>query len=167
MPTNDSALIDASYYVRPEGVRDRTSAGGIVVRRDENGCVLLAIVREADFASYVLPKGGVDDGENYEQAARREIHEEAGFTDLTLRADLGSRSRLSHNRKFWLTTHYFLFETTEITVFPIDPAHPQPPVWIDLHEVDDAPFLWPEQRDLVLSERDRILQIIGDATRAF
>ena len=159
--TLDSLISDPSYYVRPEGVSDRTSAGGVIVRREtETGRILFAVVREADFASYVLPKGGVDPGETHEQAARREIEEEAGFTDLTLLDDLGTRSRLGHNRKYWLTTHYFLFETGQVDAVPTDPIHPQPPVWLPLEEADRAPFLWPEQRDLVLTRRVRIFELL-------
>lgn len=55
------------------------SAGGVVFR--PNGKVLL--LRRADERRWCLPKGGVEKGETPEQAARREIREEAGlYTNL-------------------------------------------------------------------------------------
>ena len=158
--TELAAVIDASFYVRPPNIAERFSAGGVIVRREaETGRVFVALAREGNFTSLVLPKGGIDNGETPEQAARREITEEAGFTDLTLLADLGTRGRLGFERTMWLTTHYFLFETREINVTPTDPAHPQGPVWRDLAGADKIPFMWPEQKQLVLDNRARILQI--------
>ena len=70
--------VDQSWFVKPKGTRNRTSAGGIIVR-SENGSWLVALVRgEGDGEGYVLPKGGVDKGETLEQAAVREVAEEVG-----------------------------------------------------------------------------------------
>ena len=78
-------MIDQSYYTRPPNIPDRTSAGGVVCRiSPQDGQVLIAIVREKIRASFVLPKGGVEEGETLEQAARREIGEEAGIHQLKL-----------------------------------------------------------------------------------
>ena len=158
--TDENELfIDASYYVRPDGIAERFSAGGVIVRCEaDTGRIFVALAREAQFTSLVLPKGGIDRGETPEEAARREIHEEAGFTELNWLADLGTQGRLGFERTMWLTTHYFLFETSEINVVPTDPAHPQGPVWIDLASVEETPFLWPEQKKLVLTVRPQIIQ---------
>jgi len=112
-------VIDESWYVRPEGIKDRISAGGIIARRDDSGQVFLALTRGegAVGSAYILPKGGIDPGESVEEAARREIAEEAGFSRLTLLETLGTRERLSYDRRRWITTHYFVFET--------DGFHPQ------------------------------------------
>ncbi len=64
--------INYSWYVRPEGVRDSTSAGGVVVRL-ERGQAWVALVRESAFPQYILPKGRLEPGEDTEAAARREI----------------------------------------------------------------------------------------------
>ncbi|HYE19448.1 MAG TPA: NUDIX domain-containing protein [Tepidisphaeraceae bacterium] len=135
------------YYTRPENVRLRTGAGGVVARLDpKTGQVLIALIRDRGTAEYVLPKGGVEPGETHEQAAAREIAEEAGFTRLTLVAPLGKAERLTGKRHTWQTTHYFLFQTDQITGQPTD--HRDWEVhWFGL---DDLPQMyWREQADIL------------------
>jgi 8-oxo-dGTP diphosphatase len=55
------------------------AAGGIVVR---DGRVLL--VHRPQYGDWTLPKGKLDPGESWQQAARREVEEETG-----LRCELG------------------------------------------------------------------------------
>ena len=156
----NTAVIDDSWYVRPTDrpVKARTSAGGIIVRRGGDGRVYIALVRGEGGAipSYILPKGGVDPGESIEEAARREIEEEAGLSRLRLLESLGTRERLSYDRRRWITTHYFLFETDQIEARPTDPYVPYATDWHPLDEPLPALF-WPEQTALVESWRDAIL----------
>jgi 8-oxo-dGTP pyrophosphatase MutT (NUDIX family) len=152
-------VIDDSWYVRPEGVTDRTSAGGIVVRRGDGGRIWVALTSEG-LGAHVLPKGGVEAGESLEQAARREIQEEAGLTDLTLLGSLGARSRLNWNKKRWITTHYFLFATRQEHGTPTDPNRLYRLTWGDL---DDLPAIyWPEQRALIEENRAAIRRLLED-----
>ncbi len=65
--------------------RRTRSAGGVVI--DVSGTV--ALVRSANSKSWLFPKGHVDEGESDEEAARREILEETGLTNLELLGDLG------------------------------------------------------------------------------
>src|SRR5690348_18456876 len=81
-------VVDDSWYVRPSNVLDRTSAGGVVVRL-QDGEPLVALTHEKGYKGPVLPKGGVEAGEDLLQAARREVAEEAGLTQLVLHAPLG------------------------------------------------------------------------------
>lgn len=69
------------------------SAGGVVL--GDSG--LVALVRHTKGNAWTFPKGHVDEGETDEDAARREVMEEAGITDLEYLDDLGSyeRRRLS------------------------------------------------------------------------
>jgi 8-oxo-dGTP pyrophosphatase MutT (NUDIX family) len=64
------------------------SAGGVVVRGDDT-VVIVPVRRTADGRKVLaLPKGHVDPGENEEQAATREVREEAGI-DADLVEKLG------------------------------------------------------------------------------
>ena len=150
------SIIDETWYVRPPGVKERTSAGGVVLRRGDNGDVLVALAREMISSALVLPKGGIEKGETLEETARREVAEEAGLTDLTLLAPLGTRERLDFNRRRWITTHYFLFATPQATGNPTDPLHAYECVWLPLKSSLET-LLWPEQRELLRSERETLL----------
>jgi 8-oxo-dGTP pyrophosphatase MutT (NUDIX family) len=68
----------------------RASAGGIVLSPE--GKMLLVCQHNN---SWSFPKGGIEPGESALEAARREIHEEAGITELTLLSELGSYERYS------------------------------------------------------------------------
>ena len=139
--------------IRPSGVPSRFCAGGIVTRVDAGG-VWVALARETKRPGYVLPKDGIDPGEDDLEAAVREIEEEAGFRQLVCVADLGSRSRLTYTRKAWSTTHYFLFCTEERTPRPIDRLRHPPPTWFRLDDMPD--LFWPEQTQLVRLSSDVI-----------
>ena len=61
------------------------SAGGVAYRNAGNA-LELAIIRTTEEGRWQLPKGIVDPGETVEQAALREVHEEAGITCELLEA---------------------------------------------------------------------------------
>lgn len=52
------------------------------------------MVRNKGRELWLFPKGKLDEGETDEEAARREIEEETGLTDLELIDDLGEYQRL-------------------------------------------------------------------------
>ena len=58
--------------------RERVSAGGVAYRAAE-GSFEIAVIRSARESRWQLPKGIVDPGETNEQAAIREVREEAGI----------------------------------------------------------------------------------------
>ena len=151
--------IDESWYTRPEsGVRDRLAAGGIIVRKDESGTLWIALTTGEDIkgtAAYILPKGGVDKGEDIETAARREIEEEAGFSHLTLIEKLGVRERLSFDKTRWTTTHFFLYTTDETEPKPTEVGRGYATHWFNFSQ-PLPPMFWPEQAALVETFRERI-----------
>jgi 8-oxo-dGTP pyrophosphatase MutT (NUDIX family) len=149
--------IDASWYQRPKDIWESTSAGGIIVRI-AGGAVWIALVKESDFPDYILPKGRIEKGETLEAAARREILEEAGISDLQLVAELGSRQRLNYMRNCWITVHYFLFVTSQIQAEPTDREHSYRCYWFRLDQLPG--MFWPEQRQLVEENRWRIEALI-------
>ena len=150
-------MIDESWYKRPPGVSDRISAGGVVARITD-GQIYVALVGELGFTERVLPKGGVESGESLEEAACREIEEEAGLFSLALIQKLGIRERLSYDRTCWITTHYFLFVTEQVEGTPTDIEHHYELAW---YPVEALPAIfWPEQRELIETNRDRIIELI-------
>jgi ADP-ribose pyrophosphatase YjhB (NUDIX family) len=155
--------IDGSWYVRPAKIGLRTSAGGVIVRI-ENGKAYIALVNEKPFEIYVLPKGGVEKGENLEEAARREIEEEAGLGNLQFVEYLGTRERLDYARRRWATTHYYLFTTKQKEGKPTDPTHAYTCEWFSIDELPE--MLWPEQRALVERCREKIEKLIAESEPA-
>ncbi len=107
------------------------SAGGVVL--DAEGRVLLV---SQHGTSWSLPKGHVEEGEGYLEAARREIYEESGVKELELLRPLGSytRGRLSREGREdsseLKTIHLFLFRTSETALKPVDPENPEA-VWVE------------------------------------
>jgi 8-oxo-dGTP pyrophosphatase MutT (NUDIX family) len=55
------------------------AAGGLVLRRDAEGAVRLALVHRPKYDDWTLPKGKLHDGESHEQAALREVEEQTGY----------------------------------------------------------------------------------------
>jgi 8-oxo-dGTP pyrophosphatase MutT (NUDIX family) len=149
------------YYHKSPNAKLRTGAGGVVARMD-NGRVLIALIRDRGDHEYVLPKGGVEAGETLEDAAAREIREEAGFRKLQLLDELGVGERLAGKRNVWQKTHYFLFMTDEIDGRPTDRRE-----WeVKWFDVDHLPeFYWREQERLVRDHRDKIVRCVTTAKR--
>jgi ADP-ribose pyrophosphatase YjhB (NUDIX family) len=102
------------------------SAGGVVL----NGAGLVLMVSQHG-TSWSLPKGHVEAGEGLLEAARREIHEESGVSDLELVRPLGSYSRHRLGRdgeeeeSELKTIHLFLFRTAQQELSPLDPDNPE------------------------------------------
>ncbi len=150
--------IDHTWYCKPCGIYERLTAGGVVVRRAPEG-LLVALAREVDIDGWVLPKGGVDSGEDLETAARREIEEEVGLTDLTLYHELAVLERLESARKFWSIIHYFLFETKQVRGEIKDLEHHPGMDWFPLDALPD--MFWPDEQALIEQHREAIRVVIG------
>ena len=102
------------------------SAGGVVL--DASGRVLLV---SQHGTSWSLSKGHIEAGEDTLAAARREIYEESGVSELELVRELGSyrRHRLGRgggeDRSELKTIHLFLFRTTQTALAPVDAENPE------------------------------------------
>jgi 8-oxo-dGTP diphosphatase len=64
------------------------AAGGVVWRRGGDGRVEIAVVHRPRYDDWSLPKGKLDEGEGFEEAALREVEEETGMR-CTLGRELG------------------------------------------------------------------------------
>jgi 8-oxo-dGTP pyrophosphatase MutT (NUDIX family) len=99
-------------------VRDETSAGGVVFRLDD-GQPLFLLIRDS-YQNWGFPKGHLEEGELAEAAAIREVSEETGLSDLSLRGAIETidwyfrfRGQLIHK-----VCHFFLMQTSESSTLP-------------------------------------------------
>ena len=119
-------------------VRETKSAGGVV--QNVEGKVLVV---SQHGNSWSLPKGHIEIGEDALTAAKREIQEESGVKNLTLIKEFPSytRARISKDGKGeevseQKTIYFFLFETDEKILKPVDPENPEAR-WVEKENVSD------------------------------
>lgn len=130
------------------------SAGGIVLR---DGFVLVVNQRGT---SWSLPKGHIEQGESPLQAAKREIAEESGITDLQFIKELGSYQRYligkngDDDKSELKTIHLFLFRTTTKMLKPRDPKNPEAR-WVAKDKVADL-LTHPKDKEFYLNVLDKI-----------
>jgi 8-oxo-dGTP pyrophosphatase MutT (NUDIX family) len=98
--------------------RDETSAGGIVFRT-EGSEPLYLLIRDS-YQNWGFPKGHLENGEQPDAAALREVREETGIAKLELRAPVETidwhfrfRGRLIHK-----VCHFFLMEAADSATKP-------------------------------------------------
>ena len=118
-------------------MKQTRSAGGVVL--NARGEVLVVNQRGN---SWSLPKGHIDPGEDIQAAARREIAEEAGITELVFVRDLGviERARIGRHGgedpSEMKQIHIGLFTTTQDELKPLDPQNPEAR-WVRKEDVAD------------------------------
>ncbi|MBL8923825.1 MAG: NUDIX domain-containing protein [Myxococcaceae bacterium] len=139
-----------------------------MVVREREGVVEIAVIRPAGKTVTALPKGHIDPGENAEQAATREVHEETGL-EATLDRKLGDVKYVYRWRgtTIFKEVAFFLFRyrAGEIDVLTaqmrkeVDRAF-----WLGLDEALTK-LTYPGERDMAARARAALAQP-GGAERA-
>jgi len=116
-----------------------TSAGGVVIRRGSDGVVRFLLIRDS-YASWGFPKGHLEAGEPPAEAARREVAEETGLSDLVLHGpirviDWYFRFRGKTIHKY---CHFFLFESKHGEAIPQQDEGISACAWHPLPEAEAA-----------------------------
>lgn len=153
--------VDATWYERPEGFPLRIGAGGVIARRAESG-LLVALVKEVELGDdhYVIPKGGVEEGETIEEAALREIAEETGLTAIERLGHLAMLERQNFKKTYWQNSHYGLYITEQIEGVIQDPAN-YGLAWFGLRAL--PPMFWPDEATLIDAHAARIEDAVLNA----
>jgi 8-oxo-dGTP pyrophosphatase MutT (NUDIX family) len=113
--------------------QEYVAAGGVIIH--EGQMLLLDRPMRGEVR---LPKGHVDPGEHDDETALRETAEEAGYVDLEIVADLGSRVVEFDNegRHYKRTEHYFLLR--KLSDFQVErPPKDEMqfhPIWVPMAE---------------------------------
>jgi 8-oxo-dGTP diphosphatase len=58
---------------------DIVAAGGVVLRRGDDGRIRVAVIHRPKYTDWSLPKGKLESGEGWKEAAVREVEEEIGY----------------------------------------------------------------------------------------
>lgn len=89
-----------------------TSAGGVVFRRGVDGHVRFLLIRDS-YGNWGFPKGHIEPREPAPEAARREVAEETGLSDLTLHGPIEVIDWYFRfgGRTIHKYCHFFLFES--------------------------------------------------------
>jgi 8-oxo-dGTP pyrophosphatase MutT (NUDIX family) len=110
------------------------AAGGIVQNDQKN---MLFIYR---LNKWDLPKGKVEKGENFEQAALREVEEETGVTHLQLKNKIGCTFHTynAFGKHFIKTTHwYYMTCSGEQQLVPQTEEHITALQWINMTDIGE------------------------------
>ena len=136
-----ASLLDVSEPVR--------AAGGLVLRRAEDGAAEILLVHRPAYDDWTFPKGKLEDGEHEEEAAVREVEEETGLRCRLERELATTRYRDARGRP--KTVRYWLMA-------PVDGE------LASVNEVDEARFVPIAVADELLTyERDReLLDLLGE-----
>ena len=135
--------------------KETESAGGIVL--NAKGFVLVV---NQQGTSWSLPKGHIEAGEDKLAAARREILEEAGISQLDLIRELGSYSRFKisqtggEDKSEFKTIHMFLFKTSQFKLQPTDQDNPEAR-WVDKNDVINL-LTHPKDREFFFKVKEDI-----------
>jgi 8-oxo-dGTP diphosphatase len=127
------------------------AAGGVVVRGREAGGPELAVVHRPRYDDWSLPKGKLDRGESFEDAALREVEEETG-----LRCALGREldpARYRDRKGRAKLVRWWLMSPLGGSFEPGD-------------EVDELRWVTPEEADGLLDhahDRDLVRSAFGSA----
>lgn len=90
-----------------EGKPDVSAAGGVLLRRDGSGQTRVAVIHRPKYGDWSLPKGKLEDGEGWREAALREVEEETGYR-CQARAELPPVSYLDRNLRRKLVRYWLM-----------------------------------------------------------
>ncbi|MBT4121851.1 transcription antitermination factor NusB [bacterium] len=112
------------------------SAGGVVYRKEGDDYKFVMIYDAYD--KWTFPKGHIEENEDQEKAAVREVSEEVGVKKLDNKGYLGSidiKVNEPNKRAVPKTVHYYLFETTDIDLKIPDEPGVQDVKWLDMEQL--------------------------------
>jgi 8-oxo-dGTP diphosphatase len=130
------------------------AAGGMIVRQDESGKNLVAVAHRPERIDWSFPKGKLDPGETFEQAAVREVFEETGYLCKTGRFVGHTHYRDRKDRP--KVVAYWVMEIVSGTFTPnveVDELR-----WVEVHEAYEL-LTYERDRELIAALRAALEEI--------
>jgi nucleoside triphosphatase len=109
---------------------------GAIIKNSEGAVLVLRLPND----SWILPGGHVDKGENWEEAFRRELKEELGIENFTVKSLVDIRSWLSKDRDHSIYAVTFLIDALDFNEPKLSEEHIQH-AWVTLENINDYKFL--------------------------
>lgn len=119
------------------------AAGGVVVRSVANGRFEVACIFREARGDWTFPKGKLDAGETFEQAALREVHEETGMHCEVIR--FVGTTNYTHRKGKPKIVAYYLMNVGEGEFTPNDEVDEL--VWLPLEQVREH-LTWDRDQEL-------------------
>ncbi|HQU25895.1 MAG TPA: NUDIX hydrolase [Acidimicrobiales bacterium] len=120
------------------------AAGGVVTRVGLEDRVEVAVVYREARGDWTFPKGKLDEGETFEDAAVREVYEETGLRCRITR--FAGTTNYTHRKGRPKIVAYYLMEVADGEFAPNDEVDEL--VWVPLVEVHER-LTWDRDRELV------------------
>ena len=142
-------------------MKDKIARVGVGVFVFKDGKFLMGLRRNAHGdKTWSIPGGHLEYGESFAETAKREVMEETGIDNLNLVCFLGKKERLSSEKKVWAITSYYLFTTNQITGKQ-NLQEGEEDLVFEWFDIDKLPsFFWPEQKELIEENLEKIKKII-------
>jgi 8-oxo-dGTP diphosphatase len=127
-----------------DGSPEIRAAGGVLLSRDREGKTRVAVIHRPKYMDWSLPKGKLEEGEGWQEAALREVDEETGYRCQPV-AELPHVSYLDRKSRRKLV-RYWLMEPIEGKFEPhveVDELR-----WLTLEEAYEQ-LTYPHDKELV------------------
>jgi 8-oxo-dGTP pyrophosphatase MutT (NUDIX family) len=150
---------------KPPTIRQLVSAGGIVYRCPPEG-IEVALVAVKDRGIWCLPKGVVEEGEETDKTALREVHEETGLSGEILdKVGMISYWYYADEKtvRVHKTVHYFLMRYTSGRTEDHD-AEVDDARWFPVDEAINV-LVYKGERAVLLKARKMIEGMVSETSR--
>jgi 8-oxo-dGTP pyrophosphatase MutT (NUDIX family) len=107
-------MIMKKKKTRPAKVKHLIAGGGVLYRESNSEPIVLLIYRNG---TWDLPKGKLEDGEDIKNCAVRELSEELGIQEPTIKSSLGTtyHEYEMDGNKYGKTTHWYSMKETGVS----------------------------------------------------